>query len=45
MLAVFNVLDMLIKEFNSSCHVRGYNGYTLFTKHVNGDRTDRQISA
>ena len=24
-----HVLDMLIKEFNSSCHVRGYNGYTL----------------
>ncbi|XP_064398130.1 serine/threonine-protein phosphatase 6 regulatory ankyrin repeat subunit A-like [Halichondria panicea] len=24
-----DVLDALIKEFNSSCQVRGYNGYTL----------------
>ncbi|XP_064398082.1 uncharacterized protein LOC135344752 [Halichondria panicea] len=33
MLAMFNgcvhVLDMLIKEFNSSCHVRDDDGYTL----------------
>ncbi len=24
-----DVLDALVKEFNSSCHVRGYNGRTL----------------
>ena len=31
-----HVLDMLIKEFNSSCHVRGYNGYTLLHYACNG---------
>ena len=33
MLAVLNghvtVMDVLVKEFNSSCHIRGFRGYTL----------------